>query len=272
MADVAEPLGACWVCCDDAPPLVPTGCGCRGSAGRAHLKCLIEAAKHDVARWTSCPTCEQFFTGECDVGLAKARWETVKDRPEDDGERLFVANNLAVTLTESAGDHAGALRLMEEVLAVRRRALGSEHPDTLDSITNLALQHTEMGDFEAALPLAAEAVAATRRTLGDDDLHTLVSIGSLAALHNRMGNGALARPLHEEALAARVRLLGDDHLDALNSTHGLGQCLVGLGEVEEGMALLERAAATARRVLGVEHPSTRHFENGLTTARKTQQP
>ena len=41
-------------------------------------------------------------------------------------------------------------------LAVRRRVLGDEHPDTLDSITNLALQHMEMGDFAAALPLSEE--------------------------------------------------------------------------------------------------------------------
>ena len=31
------------------------------------------------------------------------------------------ANNLAVTLQESAGDSEGALKLMEEVLGVRRR-------------------------------------------------------------------------------------------------------------------------------------------------------
>ena len=48
-------------------------------------------------------------------------------------------DNLAVALKESAGDNAGALRLLQEVLAVRRR-LGDDHPATLDSVTNLALQ------------------------------------------------------------------------------------------------------------------------------------
>ena len=51
-----------------------------------------------------------------------------------------MANNLAVALHESAGDDAGALALLKEVLTVRRRVLGDAHPDTLDSITNLALQ------------------------------------------------------------------------------------------------------------------------------------
>ena len=75
--------------------------------------------------------------------MARARWASVRHRPVEDAERLFVANNLAVTLLESAGDPAGALELLEEVLAVRRRTLGNEHPETLDSITNLALNYTE---------------------------------------------------------------------------------------------------------------------------------
>ena len=133
----------CWICHEGASaaaPLLSTGCACRGSAGLAHLTCLVTAANHDVTVWNVCPTCKQEFTGELDVQLAKARWALVRERPADDEERLFVANNLAVTLKESGGDDAGALRLMEEVLAVRRRTLGDEHAYTLDSIINLALQ------------------------------------------------------------------------------------------------------------------------------------
>merc|ERR1712046_97110 len=111
------------------------------------------------------------FTGEAEVGLAQARWELVRDRPAQDPERLFVANNLAVALKESAGDNERALLLMEEVLAVRRQTLGDEDPSTLDSITNLALQHTEMGNYTAALPLSEEAVSAMRRINGNDNEH-----------------------------------------------------------------------------------------------------
>ena len=184
------------------------------------------AATHNVESWTTCPTCQQYYTGDADVGLARARWETVCDRPEEDNERLFVANNLAVSLKESAGDNLGALRLMEEVLAIRRRTLGDEDPQTLDSVTNLALQHTEMGNFAFALPLSEEAVAATRRTLGHGHEHSLVSIGSLAALHTSMGSYSLACPLHEEALAARRRTLGEPSVAVLGSglRLGLGVC------------------------------------------------
>ena len=282
-------MQTCWVCCEagDAEPLIPMGCACRGSAGFAHLRCLVEAAEHNVDSWTTCPVCRQEYTGEADVGLARTRWERVRERPAEDEERLFVANNLAVTLKESAGDNAGALALMREVLEVRRRTLGEEHQCTIDSKINLALQHHEMGDLAAALPLAEEAAAAARLTYGAEHEEALVAVASLGAVHNSIGNHTRARPYLEEALEARRRTLGEGHLETMNSTHLLGQvqrrhatppppplqrrsppppprqCLVGLGEREAGLALLEDAAATARRVLGEAHPSTMHFAEGL---------
>ena len=121
-----------------------------------------------------------------------------------------MANNYAVTLLESAGDPTGALELLEEVLTVRRRMLGNEHPETLDSITNLALNYMEVGRYEAALPLSEEAVALTRGTLAGPDRveGTAHAIGSLAAVLHLMGEPRRARQLHEETLQMRRRLLG----------------------------------------------------------------
>jgi hypothetical protein len=80
----------CWVCCaggtcpESGDELSPTGCGCRGSSGFAHLHCLVQLAVRggDVERWTTCPTCGQYYTGVIDVGLAQARWQLVRDRWE----------------------------------------------------------------------------------------------------------------------------------------------------------------------------------------------
>ena len=46
-------------------------------------------------------------------------------------------NNLAETLREQ-GDLAGRGKLNEETLAINRRVLGPEHPDTLTSMNSLA--------------------------------------------------------------------------------------------------------------------------------------
>ena len=151
---------------------------------------------------------------------------------------------------------------------MRRRTLGDAHPDTLDSITNLALHHTETGNFAAALALSEEVVAATRRTTGTEHEEAAHSIGSLAAVHNLMGNFSLAEPLHNEALDIRRRLLGDEHLDTMNSSFGLGQCLVGLRRHDEALLRLAEVASASSRVFGPEHPTSKHFSNGLAAAKE----
>ena len=87
MGDAVE----CWVCREEADPTggaaaAPTGCACRGSAGRAHLSCLVANARHGadydiVAR----PSCVALMSGTLrgtrvrrasrfTSGLARAHW------------------------------------------------------------------------------------------------------------------------------------------------------------------------------------------------------
>lgn len=54
------------------------------------------------------------------------------------------------------GELAGARTLYEQVLDARRRALGAEHPDTLQSMNNLAIILRALGDIPAAQSLEDE--------------------------------------------------------------------------------------------------------------------
>ena len=110
----------CWVCLEVADSgraaTAPTGCACRGSAGRAHLSCLIAAARHKPdpearhTAWIGCPTCKQQYTGPMYVGLARARWAPLRDGPEGSADWLDALGHLAVSLHVS-GDRAGASSL-----------------------------------------------------------------------------------------------------------------------------------------------------------------
>ena len=53
------------------------------------------------------------------------------DRAEDDRERLTAAGNLAQSLS-CQGKYDEAEKMQREVLAVKQRVLGAEHPDTLN--------------------------------------------------------------------------------------------------------------------------------------------
>ena len=102
--------GVCFICLDMSPSLIQSGCACRGATGLAHLGCRVRAAealveqKNSTEYWWTCQTCEQAFTGEMRDGLANAWWSQVRDRAEDDGERLSAAGHLAASpVAQSAG-------------------------------------------------------------------------------------------------------------------------------------------------------------------------
>jgi hypothetical protein len=58
-------------------------------------------------------------------------------------------NNLAQTL-KAQGDLPGARKIEEQVLDVRRRVLGAEHPDTVTAAWNLFCTLSDLKDEEAA--------------------------------------------------------------------------------------------------------------------------
>ena len=104
-----------------------------------HLECLLGA---DLEQ---CPTCQQPYHGECELGLARQQWARVRDdRPEDNAERLAGAERLARALNTALGDYAAALPLIEDVLAARRRTLGAEAEATLQSLHDCAQQHLDL--------------------------------------------------------------------------------------------------------------------------------
>ena len=78
------------------------------------------------------------------TGLAEAWWSRVCDEAEESDERLAAASNLALA-RDSDGQYAEAERIQREVLDVRRRVLGDEHPDTLNSASNLATSLSGQG-------------------------------------------------------------------------------------------------------------------------------
>jgi tetratricopeptide repeat protein len=66
-------------------------------------------------------------------------------------------------------------------LARRRRVLGDDHPATLFSANNLAVDLRTLGEVRAARDLDQDTLARRRRVLGEDHPETLLSTDNLAA-------------------------------------------------------------------------------------------
>jgi hypothetical protein len=98
------------------------------------------------------------------------------------------ASNVASSLTRQ-GKHAIAERINREVLGVRRRVLGEEHPDTLVSANNLATSLSNQTKYAEAKELLHATLQVSRRVLGSAHPKTLAFAESLDFVRSRIRSG-----------------------------------------------------------------------------------
>ncbi len=158
----------------------------------------------------------------------------------------------------------------EEVLASRREGLGSEHPDTLRAVANLAAILHAQADYAAARELEEGVLAVRRRVLGAEHSETLTAMNNLAQTLKAQGDLSRARELEEEVLAARRRVLGAEHPDTLTTMGNLAATLRAQGDYAGARELEEEVLATRRRLLGDEHLETLTVMNNLAQTLKAQ--
>src|SRR5580692_9425849 len=104
-------------------------------------------------------------------------------------------------VSRTVGRSAEVIRLHEETLADRERALGPDHPDTLKSRNNLASAYQEAGRTAEAIALHEKNLADRERLLGPDHPDTLRSRNNLANAYHAAGRTAEAIALLEKTLA-----------------------------------------------------------------------
>jgi hypothetical protein len=119
------------------------------------------------------------------------------------------------------GDYGSAEQADRKVLEARRRLLGPEHPDTLQSMNNLAVTLRDLGDAAGAADLHRQVLEARRRLLGPEHPDTLNSMNNLAVTLHDLGDVVGARNLLQQAVYAYQRLLGPEHPETRTATENL---------------------------------------------------
>ena len=185
-----------------------------------------------------------------------------------EGEQTAISVETVVSLYQQ-GRFDEAIPVAEALLEQDERSLGPEHPDTLQSVNNLAALYQATGRYEAAEPLFRRALEAQERVLGSDHLEALASLNNLAALYQATGRYEAAEPLYRRALEARERALGPEHPRTLLSVNNLAALYYATGRYEAAVPLNRRALEVQERVLGPEHPRTLVSVNNLALIYRT---
>jgi len=92
---------------------------------------------------------------------------------------------------------AGACKLQQETLAIKRRVQGNERPKTLASMSNLAENLRAQRDLAGARKLQEELLTICRRVLGAEHQHTTISAWNLYRTVKDLGEQSAARAVLE---------------------------------------------------------------------------
>jgi serine/threonine protein kinase len=249
-----------------------------------------------------------FFRQTQRAELARAEAEAAKERtervleylveafrspdPERDGRTVTVAEVLdrAVeklgSLTDDSRDktqlldaftetylglgiYQDAIRTAKHAVILGKRFAGVDHPNTLDSLNNLAAAYQKAGQLDKALPIFEETLQIRRQLLGENHPDTIDSMDSLAAGYQERGQFGKALPLHERALQLRRATLGENHPDTLKSMHNLAAGYKEAGQLTNALPLLQTTVELRRTQLGEDHPDTLNSMNTLAAAYRT---
>ncbi|KAJ7484121.1 hypothetical protein FB451DRAFT_1363721 [Mycena latifolia] len=142
------------------------------------------------------------------------------------------------------------------VLEQRKKLLGEDHPDTLESMYWLAWSYRQLGKLNEAEKLGVSVWEKRRETLSDNHVDTLDAMGSLALTYQTLGKLKEAEELQALVLQRQRNILGDNHLQTLRAMGNLALTYFNLGRPREAEALQLIVLDRQRSILGNKHPDT----------------
>jgi tetratricopeptide (TPR) repeat protein len=158
---------------------------------------------------------------------------------------------------------ARARTLNEEVLKIRKRVLGDDHPETLTSINNLASVYKELGMYDEADKMSLMDIEASVRKLGETHPDTIASLAN-------MGNSLRNRKRYDEAIGYLDRALKDARQALPKDADGLafilgwyGSCLRDTGKFGQAEPMLLESRGIIGRSKGEDHPIANQMNLGL---------
>src|SRR5436309_15314421 len=91
-----------------------------------------------------------------------------------------------------------------QVMEMRKRVLGAEHPDTLTSMGNLASTYRNQGRWKEAEELELQVMETRMRVVGAEHPDTLASMYNLAATYGNQGRWKEAEELEVQVMETKM--------------------------------------------------------------------
>jgi CHAT domain-containing protein len=217
-------------------------------AEKKHLKQVTEIAQVTIkAKEQQVQEVEKQFT-EATKNTQDARNESKIAREEKQQAQTQLSEaqtqlNSVLASLNGVRNQVGvseAKPLLQQSLAIRKQQLGDNHPDTAQSLNNLAELYLSQGRYSEAEPLLKQSLAIRKQQLGDNHPDTAQSLNNLAGLYQSQGRYSEAEPLYKEALFIFKQQLGNNHPDVAQTLNNLATLYWNQGKYPEADELFSQ--------------------------------
>lgn len=171
--------------------------------------------------------------------------------------------NRAALYSKERGQYPYAELLYKRSLAIREKALGTDHFDVAQSLNNLALLYTDQRKYLEAEPLYKRSLTVIEKVLGIDHPIVALSLNNLAELYREQGKYTEAEPLYKRSLAIDEKAQGPDHPSLATTLNNLALFYQDQGKYTDARPLYKRSRAIFEKALGPDHPNMAQILNNL---------
>ena len=173
------------------------------------------------------------------------------DQPQVQTELL---NTIGRTY-QRLGMNDKAQPILEQALAIGRRALGPNDVRIAQSLNDLGVLLRAVGNPEAALRLLTESLAMRRLLLGSNHRDVAVTLVEQSRVLSDLGQLSESTAPALEALEIRRRIFGEEHGETATSKSEVARIWLQRGDLDRAEKLYREALETNRRVRGDDHPN-----------------
>jgi tetratricopeptide (TPR) repeat protein len=203
------------------------------------------------------PTGEYENWVRCQMLFPHAQSAAVQQPEEQDSLRYWASIlHKAAWYAWRMGKGVEAEKMSVQAMKVRKKILGREHNNTLDSMGMVALAYNLRGRWDAAEELQVQVLETRKKKLGADHPDTLASMANLASIYSDQGQWDAAEELEVQVLETRKKRLGADHPDTLTSMANLALMFRDQGRWDAAKELEVQVLETRKKRLGADHPDT----------------
>lgn len=158
------------------------------------------------------------------------------------------------------GDYQKALPILQEGLAIRLAAVGSDQPDVANSYLDIGSTEFRLGDIDAAIEDVSNAIAIRTAKLGSAHPETLAAKATLGVILESKGRTDEAMEILKQVVADARTALGQAHPELAQYEDDYASVLASKKSFAEARKVEAESLAIRARVFG---KTSREYASGL---------